>query len=215
MKNTKRMAAACALSVALALGCAPMAFADEPANTNSGTSKENGIKKDDTTGATTGITTVNVKTVANNISATLPLSIEVAGPAEGGDLTVPTNYAITNNSVYPIKVSSVQADMKDMTWALASQAQTSSSAVTEGKVGNLFLTLKPAKGTIWTVSESKKEPTDWIVGAKSGDNGTVENIAVAGSISGVTAVSEDATAAVKVVYTIAATSPAASTPASS
>lgn len=211
MKNTKRMAAACALSVALALGCAPLAFADEPAtpNTNDQTSKENGVGTKD--GVTTGITTVNVKTVANNISATLPLSIEVAGPAEGGELTVPTNYAITNNSVYPIKVSSVQADMKDMNWALATAKQDSTSTITQGKVGNLFLTLQPAGGTLWTVSANKKEPTDWIVAAKSGE-GTVANIAVAGSISGVTAVSDKATAAVKVVYTIAATSPAAPAP---
>lgn len=214
MKKTKRMAAACALSVALALGCAPCAFAEGAAtpNTNDQTSNENGISTTD--GVTTGNTTVKVKTVANNISATLPLTIEVAGPAEGGDLTVPTNYAITNNSVYPIKVSSVQADMTDMTWALATAKQDSTSTITQGKVGNLFLTLQPAGGTQWTVSATKKEPTDWIVAAKSGEKGTEANIAVAGSISGVTAVSKDATAAVKVVYTIAATS-AASTPASS
>lgn len=202
----KKTATAMALSAMLALGAAPMAFAAEgeaSTGTDADTSADSNIQGDGT-----GDTTVLVETVATNISVTVPLQIKVVGPAEGGALSgVPSNYNIVNNSVYPIKVASVIATAdEDGNWNISETALTDESAST-AKIGDINLTLQMAGAAApLTVKETAQEPTDWIVPAKGADAGTTKNIAVAGSLSQIKSVKDAATTAVKVQYTIAATS---------
>lgn len=191
----KKAFVALALSATLAMGVTP-AFAadgDGSASTPTGVDKTKG----------TGNTTVSVQTIATNISATIPLNVTVVGPAEGGDLSgVPTNYEIVNNSVYPIKVTEVKADMTGITgWKLQANKLTTASTTT-GTIGDLNLSIKPAKGTAWTVSETANKPTDWVVAAKTADKGTAENLALSGSVSPIKSVEKDATSAVKIQYTV-------------
>lgn len=192
----RKMFAALALSATLAMGAVP-AFAATDGSTDTPTSV------DKSTGV--GNTTVSVKTETTNIQATIPLNMTVVGPAEGGNLTgVPSDYKIINGSVYPIKVIKVKADMTDITdWALATGNLTTTST-TSGKVGDLSLFIQPADGAKWNVSETESAPVDWIVDAKTGE-GTEKIIEVSGSVSPIKSVSDTATPAVKIQYTVAAT----------
>ena len=197
----KKMFAALALSATLAMGAVPAFAAD--------TADKTGEATDVTTadGKASSSTTVKVQTIASNITATIPLSITVVGPAEGGNLSgVPSNYKIVNKSVYPIKVTEVKADMTDITdWGLATAAQTTDSKSSK-KVGDLFLTLQAdGAAKALTVSQTAASPTDWIVKAKDADGDKENVITVAGSVSQINSVNEDATTAVKVQYTIAPT----------
>lgn len=194
----RKMFAALALSATLAMGTIVPAFAaDEGTATNpTGVDAKTGV----------GNTTVSVKTVATNISATIPLNMTVVGPAEGGNLSgVPSEYQIINNSVYPIKVAKVKADMTDIKgWSLKTGDLTTTSTTT-GTVGDLSLYIKPTDGTEWNVSADENAPKDWVVAAKGESAGTSNIIAVRGSISPIKSVSDTATPAVKIQYTIAPT----------
>ncbi|WP_139651352.1 hypothetical protein [Raoultibacter phocaeensis] len=205
----KKTATAVALTALLALGAAPVAFAAD-GNTNADTSADSNIQGDGT-----GDTTVMVETVATNISVTVPLQIKVVGPAEGGALSgVPTNYNIVNNSVYPIKVASVIATADEAgNWGISETALTDQSEST-AKIGDINLTLQMTGAAApLTVKTTSQDLTDWIVDAKTADAGTTKNIAVAGSLSQIKSVKDAATTAVKVQYTIAATSVAEPAPA--
>lgn len=194
----KQALTAVLLTAALAMGTAPAAFA---ANINDET--EAGTI-DTKTGV--GNTTVKVQTVATNISATLPLSIQVVGPAEGGDLSaVPSNYSIVNNSVYPLKVSKVEA-APGTGWGIASASLTNASTSTSD-VGDIFMELSMGSSKV-TLKAADQEPSNWIIPAKAED-GTSATINVNGSVSQIKSVSKDAVTALTVTYTVEATTASA------
>lgn len=195
----KRMFMALALSATLAMGAVP-AFAEDTTPTGSATDPT--ATKDNK-----GNTVVSVQTLATNIKATIPLNVTVVGPADGGALTgVPNNYQIENGSVYPIKVSAVQA-VEDETikgWGLATGPLTTASTSTN-TIGDLYLTLTPENGTLWIASKTENKPSDWYIGPKTDAGDTANKITLAGSVSQIKTVSDTAVPAVKLQFTIAPT----------
>lgn len=194
----KKTLAALALSATLAMGTVP-AFAAVPSegNTELGTGTE--VTNDPAGGKATGNTTVSVKTVAMNISAKVPITMTVAAPAEGGELTVPANYKITNGSVYPIGVK-VKADAAeaDLEWTLTAETATNLS-----DPNKLNLKLQPT-GVASAFNVGTTDSAEWKID-KKGDADTECAIAVSGSASKTALEVGVASKAVKLVYTIAPT----------
>ena len=190
----KKALAAAALTAALAFGTAVPAFAES----------FSGNKAD---------TTVSVYTDTSNISATLPLTLTVGGPANGGALTVPgaDTYKIVNTSAFDIKVQEVAASQTAQAaekWGLASDTQSSEPAPSDGKIATLQMkiaTSDDASG--WTVATNAPfAPTSgWTVAA--GENNELA-ISLSGSMSKAadTTASSAASAveAVKLTYTVTA-----------
>lgn len=197
----RKMFAALALSATLAMGTIVPAFAVEvPGKDVAVDNGENALKQDESDKAI-GSTTLSVKTYATNIQATIPLSMTVAGPAEGGALKTPDNYVIKNGSVYGIDVN-VKADMTDSKLALLSDSTASSSADAD----KININLKPATvGTAFALKTA--ESTPWTIGAKTTSD-TECKIEVSGSVSKTGQTVGVPITAMKLVYTIAPAAPA-------
>lgn len=213
MKKKSMLAAAFAAT--LAFGMMPAAaFAYDAEDSKDDTGDQQEFTQDASEGGDrtqSGNTSeVYVKTEARNISATIPLKIQVVGPAEGGDLYgTPSNYDLINNSAYPIRVVDVVAESVEG-WELSTADLAAGDAdKSTSDYGKLCLKLTPAGDgaeTI-TVSDSGQEPgTGWVVNAREDEKtGTSKNLKVTGSISQINSVEEDATHAIDVSYTVAAT----------
>lgn len=195
----KKAITALALTAALAMGTAP-AFAvdiNQNGNTSVDTTSENKIVQTEA-GKASGSTTLSIKTLATNIQATIPLSMTVAGPAEGGDLVVPEKYAIKNGSVYPISVT-VKADKDGAAWSLTTEEAKGLTATDK-----INLNLQPAGvATKFALTEADSV-ADWKI-AKKGAADTECVIALDGTVSATSQEVGTATKALKLVYTIAPT----------
>ena len=212
MKTRKTLAAA-ALSATLALGMAPAAaFAYDAEDTASGTGDAGSFA---TTNAdrtqSAGDSEVYVLTEARNISATVPLKIKVVGPAEGGDLYgTPGNYGFVNNSAYPIRVVDVVAAEAGDNWALSTTDLAAGDAQkSDAAIGSLCLKLTPAGEGATTVilsDASQKPGKGWVIASRADEKtGTEKLFSVTGSISQINSVEKDATHAIDITYTVAAT----------
>ena len=104
MKKTKKMAAALALSAALAMGAVP-AFAADASVGKTGSFADG----NDNTGSAS--TALNVYATASQIQATIPVDITIVTPIEGGTITAPSADAykiVNNNATKALKVTKVQ-----------------------------------------------------------------------------------------------------------
>lgn len=211
----KKTLASAAIAATLALGMMPavaFAYDAEDTKTETGEATEFATTADNRT-KSAGKSEIYVQTEARNISATVPLSIKVVGPAEGGDLYgVPSNYAIVNNSAYQIRVVDVKA-AATTDWALSETDLAAGDAdKSAANVGSLCLKLTPeGEGSEQVVlsATSKAPGKGWVIGARADEEkGTPKTFAVAGSISQINSVLEDASHALDVTYTIAATTSA-------
>lgn len=196
----RKMFAALALSATLAMGAVP-AFAAE-----SGTSvgEQTGVTTAD--GAATGNTTLSVKTVATNIKATVPITMTVAGAAEGGSLTTPANYAIVNGSVYPIsvQVKSSTEGIADAVWTLVDDASTLDKT-NASNANKISVSLTPATADA-AITLKATDSDAWKVEAKTADADTTCAIGVSGHITQTDKKAGVTSEALKLVYTIAPTS---------
>lgn len=186
--------AALAVSAALAMGCAPAAFAATDGSVATGT-------------------TVSLTTTANSISAEVPLALTFAADANGGALTGPTEggYYISNKSSIPIKVTDVKAELVTTgnggKWALAASAgDLSSAASVTGAVGDLNLKLTVANKDavdIYATSTDKKV-TNWEI-AGSSDAANPEKLVIvpSGFSTKLKTTTDAAVPAVKLTYTVA------------
>lgn len=191
----KQALTAAVLTAALAMGTVP-AFAEGFANNAADT-------------------TVSVYTDTSNISATLPLNLTVAGPANSGALSVPGEnaYKIVNESAFDIKVTNVSATQSTdaaKSWTLASSEQTGKDAPSEeGKIATLQMNIATADDTTgWGVATNTPfAPTSgWTV--KSGSTDNELGIVLSGTISKVSSTTghdsaASAVEAVKLTYTVA------------
>lgn len=192
--SIKKITTATALAAVLAMGTAP-AFAEDFNLNNADT-------------------TVSVYTDTSNISATLPLNLTVAGPANSGALAVPADsaYKIVNKSAFDIKVTNVAAAQSEdagKSWTLSSTDQTGKEAPTDGKIATLQMNIATANDTTgWgVVTNTPFVPTSgWTV--KAGSTGNELGIVLSGTISKVSTTTghdtkETAVEAVKLTYTVA------------
>lgn len=191
----KKVLATAALAATLAFGTAVPAFAESFANNSADT-------------------TVSIYTDTSNISATLPLSLTIGGPANGGAFTGPTDgtYKIVNNSAFDIKVAEVAATQTTEAaskWGLAADNQANEAAPTDGKIATLQMKIATADdATGWNVvtNNSFKPTTGWTVTA--GESGNELAIALSGSISKAAdttnSSAEKAVEAVKLTYKVSA-----------
>lgn len=211
----KKNIVAAAFAATLAFGMMPTAaFAYDAEDSKAETGDQQSFAQDNSAGGDrtkSGNTSeVYVKTEARNISATIPLKIQVVGPAEGGDLYgTPSNYDLINNSAYPIRVVDVVAAEVDG-WALSTTDLAAGDAdKSSADIGSLCLKLTPAGdgAEVVTVSDTSQKPgTGWVVPARVDEsNGTSKNLKVSGSISQINSVEKDATHAIDITYTIGAT----------
>lgn len=196
----KQALTAAALTAALTFGSVPAAFAISTDDTALG----NQTAVTTSEGAASGETTVSVKTVATNIKATVPITMTVAAPAEGGNITPPSNYALVNNSVYPLSVK-VKADQKDMTdWTLVADA--SATGVAANSI-SLLLTPAGANAIIVGTADSAAWTIDPATTKDGETKGTSCAVTVGGKVSGTSANAGTTTSALKLVYTISPTTP--------
>lgn len=196
----KKVFAALALSATLAMGAVPAFAADDGTSVGDQT----GVTTAD--GAAVGNTTLSVKTVATNIKATVPITMTVAGAAEGGALTTPDNYSIVNGSVYPIsvQVKSSTDGITDAVWTLVDDASTldKTNAANANKIS---VTLTPATA-VGAITLKAADSDAWKVDAKTADADTTCAITVAGHITQTDKKAGVTSEALKLVYTIAPTS---------
>ena len=193
MKKMSKTLGAVAASAALAIGCAMPAFAAE-GSVNAETQNIVG----DATGAT-GETEVRLfgYDSSSQIVATIPVSLTVAAPQDGGAITPPTadKYAITNQGDLGIKVTKVKG-VPYSGWTLSS-----SSTVTPGSNHAILLNVANGGSTVQVKPTEASITADFTAPAK----GDKVNMALSGEAQPKTGstFAETAVPAVKVVYTIA------------
>lgn len=194
----KKSALTVAMAGALALACAPAAFAASPSVGGTSTFNNN-----------EGHTDVKVATEAGQLSAEIPLNMTVVANAQGGALAgKPGGYKIVNKSYFAIQVATVKAEAAaSSAWAYSNTSLTSASA--SGL--NINLTLQPnGAGSATTLTSAGVDTSasqDWKVAAATGLAGTEKAIAVDGSTSPLSkSIGDAGEAAAKITYTIQAAS---------
>lgn len=205
MKKTKKMAAALALSAALAMGAVPAFAADASVNSSGSFTDGN-----DNTGAAS--TTLNVYATASQIQATIPVDITVVTPLEGGAITAPSASAykiVNNNATSGLKVTKVQG-VDNAGWKAVTELtnpKTNMAAAT----GEMKLTVKAGSSAAMAIDSSAAtsipaEAQSYFTAPASGELGL--------TLAGTTSVKSNLTAdttypAVKIAYTVAVDTPAA------
>lgn len=191
----KKSALTVAMAGALALACAPAAFAATPSVDGTNTFSNN-----------EGYTDVKVATDASQLSAEVPLNMTVVANAQGGALTdKPSTYSIVNKSYFAIQVASVKAESNG--WTYSDSALTAASPAGL----NINLTLQPAgavSATTLTAAGVNTAASDgWKIGAAASAGGTPKAITVDGSTSPLNkSIGDAGEAAAKITYTIQAAS---------
>ncbi len=201
----RKMFAALALSATLAMGAVP-AFADEPKDTDA--TGPDAFKENAAT------TTVSIKTDASQISAVIPMQVQIVANAAGGDIAAPTaaKYRITNKSSFDIYVTKISgAAVADSGWNLKpSIADINNNA--DGAVGDIALGVKKADdaaAAVIPVGAEQKVTGDKMKMEKApaaGASTTAHELGleVSGQTTKVKSVAATATEAVKITYTISA-----------
>ncbi|WP_101722026.1 hypothetical protein [Eggerthella timonensis] len=201
----RKMFAALALSATLAMGAAP-AFAAEPADT--GATDAGGFTGNAAT------TTVSIKTDASQISAEIPMKVQIVANAAGGAITSPTAdaYKITNKSSFDIYVTKISGAAVDASKWTLENAINDINNTPKGSIGDIALGVKKDgadDATKVVVGSEQKITGDTMkmTSAPAADAGTTTHILgldVSGTTTKVKSVSDTATEAVKITYTISA-----------
>ncbi|MEG0375396.1 MAG: hypothetical protein RR672_07140, partial [Raoultibacter sp.] len=151
----KKKLVAVGLAATLVLGTMPALAFGAPETGNKEFTNESGT--------TTGDTTVKVWTDTSNISAELPIDLVVYGPAEGGALTTPDTYAITNKSGFALDVKTAiatQTASQEADFTLANTSQSGTISPT-GKIADLQIALTKKDGAkSWTIMKDGVAASD-------------------------------------------------------
>lgn len=156
MKKTKKALATLALSATLAMGAVPAFAADATVNDTGSF---------DVTGETgKGSTQLNVQATASQIQATLPVSITVVTPADGGNITAPSDkaYKIVNNGEADLKIKSIQG-VNANGWEIKSKVADKENAGEISGKGEMQLSVKAGESAplvITTTDAAVTEPAD-------------------------------------------------------
>lgn len=133
MKKTSKLFGAVALSAALAMGCAVPALASTADGTDVGTTMSTPKEPGDTGEGHEGMhTDVSVKTKIGQISVSVPLTVTIVAPTEGGAVAAPSaglkdvaagtatikGYRIENTSSFPVEISKVATKAAGSEWAI-------------------------------------------------------------------------------------------------
>lgn len=205
MKKTKKMAAALALSAALAMGAVP-AFAADASVGKTGSFADG----DDNTGSAS--TALNVYATASQIQATIPVDITIVTPIEGGTITAPSADAykiVNNNATKGLKVTKVQG-VDNAGWKAVTELTNPKSNMA-ATTGEMQLTVKAGSSAAMSIASDAAtsipaEAQSYFTAPSNGELGL--------TLAGTTAVKSNLTAnttypAVKITYTVAVDTPAA------
>lgn len=199
MKKMTKTFGVVAASAALALGCAMPAFAAE-GSVSVETQNFVGTSTDGTSDDLEGSTQVNLYGYdeSTQIVATVPVSLTVAAPAAGGAIIPPTSgtYAITNGGELGIKVTNIKGT-EEAGWKLLASVPSSRNSY-----NNMALNIKNMGTLVPVTTSGSAVSSDFTAAAK---NDKIE-MDLSGSALPKTGAdfAEDATPAVKVIYTVAA-----------
>lgn len=214
----RKMFAALALSATLAMGAVP-AFATV-GDGEIVTGSEDAI--DLNTGQNT---VVSVKTVVDQISATIPTKVIINASTDGGAVGVPapTSYKIVNNSIFDLQVSGVSAKASAQ-WGFKSDPITKVDNAypvpsDDKYIGDMYMTLAPkekaASAFKLTNTAATFSPTaDWKIPAKSGSTSGELGLQLAGETTKLSKVLADSetSEAMTITFTVS-TQTVAETPA--
>ena len=199
MKKTKKMAAALALSAALAMGAVP-AFAADASVGKTGSFADG----NDNTGSAS--TALNVYATASQIQATIPVDITIVTPIEGGTITAPSADAykiVNNNATKALKVTKVQG-VDNAGWKAVTELTNPKNNMS-ATTGEMKLTVKAGSSAAMSI-ESENATSIPTEAPATGELGL--------ELAGTTSVKSNLTAnttypAVKITYTVAVDTPAA------
>lgn len=205
MKKTKKMAAALALSAALAMGAVP-AFAADASVGKTGSFADG----NDSTGSAS--TALNVYATASQIQATIPVDITIVTPIEGGTITAPSADAykiVNNNATKALKVTKVQG-LDNAGWKAVTELTNPKNNMS-ATTGEMKLTVKAGSSAAMSIESENAtsiptEAQSYFTAPANGELGL--------ELAGTTSVKSNLTAnttypAVKITYTVAVDTPAA------
>ena len=205
MKKTKKMAAALALSAALAMGAVP-AFAADASVGKTGSFADG----NDNTGSAS--TALNVYATASQIQATIPVDITIVTPIEGGTITAPSADAykiVNNNATKALKVTTVQG-VDNAGWKAVTELTNPKNNMS-ATTGEMKLTVKAGSSAAMSIESENAtsiptEAQSYFTAPANGELGL--------ELAGTTSVKSNLTAnttypAVKITYTVAVDTPAA------
>lgn len=205
MKKTKKMAAALALSAALAMGAVP-AFAADASVGKTGSFADG----NDNTGSAS--TALNVYATASQIQATIPVDITIVTPIEGGTITAPSADAykiVNNNATKALKVTKVQG-VDNAGWKAVTELTNPKNNMS-ATTGEMKLTVKAGSSAAMSIESENAtsiptEAQSYFTAPANGELGL--------ELAGTTSVKSNLTAnttypAVKITYTVVVDTPAA------
>lgn len=206
MAKRRKALAAAGLSVALALACAPAAFAAVDTPTASTDAVENAFDA-----SNQASTELDVMTDVSQLKASVPLKMAIAAKVDGGAITGPDNYKLVNKSLFKIYVTGMTG-AAESDWKIV---DSDPSALPEPTA---------AVGDIWLKVNGKVLGTDTVpnleVPAATVENGAAKPAEYALAVTGATSPLKKALGdtvakaekALSITYTISATAPTPSVP---
>jgi hypothetical protein len=129
-----------------------------------------------------GETKVTVTVNTTNLSVTVPIALSIAANVEGGTAVVPNDYKITNNSLVPVKVSTIAVALDGTDWAFKGTAIDAGAAPTTAGTNDIYMTIN---GQVLAVQDATAPtvPTDWNVPAHNGTTAGTLDLPIVASTS--------------------------------